>query len=196
MSIRWVYPLSWPAGRPRAEHRSASRFQVTDLKKTVRELEREIDLIGGRNVLINSNWINPDWRYGVPPCLPDPGVVVSFDRRGKDNLMHVFALDGYQTLHDNTRGVLVTIQSLRAIDRHGAFQTFETAMSAFVALPPPRDWREVLGLSYGEVTRDQIEIAFRHEAKRSHPDAGGTDQRMAELNAAREAALKAITKRG
>jgi hypothetical protein len=126
--------------------------------------------------------------------MPDPGVVVSFDRRGKNKLMHVFALDGYQTLHDNIRGVLLTLQSLRAIERHGALQMYEAAMSAFVALPPPRRWRDVLGLRNGEVTRDQIEIAFRHEAKLAHPDAGGSDQGMAELNAAREAALKAITK--
>jgi hypothetical protein len=196
MKINWVHPLNWPAGRPRTKHRNASRFQVTDVKQTMRELEREIEHTGGRNLVINSNRIEPIWGSEAPPYLPDSGVVVSFDRRSNSNLMHVvFALDQYLTLHDNIRGVLVTVRSLRAIERHGAWQMFEAAMSGFVALPPPRSWRDVLGLRNSEVTQADVEAAFRREAKRSHPDVGGTDQRMAELNAALETALKAITKK-
>jgi hypothetical protein len=196
MKTSWGYPLEWPASRPRTKDRTASRFQVTDLKQTLAELEREVRRAGGRNLVINSNWINPNWRAEAPPYLPDPGVVVSFDRRCNGMLMHVFALDQYLTVHDNIRGILVTLRSLRTIERQGALQMYEAAMSAFVALPPPAmSWRDVLKLDNGEATPDQVETAFRHEAKRSHPDAGGTDQQMAELNAAREAALKAITKR-
>jgi hypothetical protein len=194
MKINSVYPLDWPADRPRTKLRIVSKFRVTDLKQTVTELEREIKRIGGRTFAINSNWIDPNWKSEAPPYLPDPGVVVSFDRRRNDGLMHVFALDQYQTLHDNVRGVLVTLRALSAIERHGALQMFEAAMSGFVALPPPSSWRDVLGLGNGEVTEAKVDAAFRREAKRSHPDAGGTDQRMAELNAAREMALKAITK--
>jgi hypothetical protein len=190
MKINWVHPLDWPMDRPRTRHRSVSRFQVTDIKKTLDELQREIERAGGRNFVISSNWGNPNWRFDAPPHLLDPGVVVSFDRRRKK---HAFALDQYLTLHDNIRGILVTLKSLRAIERQGALQMYEAAMSAFVALPPP-SWRDVLGLGDGEVTEAEVEAAFRREAKRSHPDTGGTDQAMAELNAARETAFKAITK--
>ncbi len=39
-------------------------------------------------------------------------------------------------------------------------------------------------------TAAEIDTAYRDKAKRWHPDAGGSNEKMAELNAARSNALK------
>jgi hypothetical protein len=47
------------------------------------------------------------------------------------------------------------------------------------------DARLVLGLGQ-QFTADELQAAWKTAALKAHPDAGGTDQAMAELNAARD----------
>ncbi len=49
----------------------------------------------------------------------------------------------------------------------------------------------MIGVEEG-APRVDIERAFRNHAKKVHPDGGGNDHAMAELNAARDQALKEI----
>lgn len=70
--------------------------------------------------------------------------------------------------------------------------------------PPPRRpvkwpstvprlvYHDVLGIEPGAST-DEINRAFREKAKTEHPDAGGSNARMALLNRARERALQDVT---
>lgn len=62
--------------------------------------------------------------------------------------------------------------------------------TGFVALPAPRNWREVLGVT--EPTKDAVERAFREKARTVHPDVGGSHQAMSDLNEARAAALREL----
>ena len=57
---------------------------------------------------------------------------------------------------------------------------------AFAARPAgKRTWREVLGFKEGEKpTIHEVNSAWRRLAKSAHPDIGGTDAQMMELNAA------------
>jgi DnaJ-domain-containing protein 1 len=69
----------------------------------------------------------------------------------------------------------------------------EQAFSGFAALPPagPKPWREVLGVHgvSGEMAREVARTRYRELAAEAHPDrAGGSHERMAEINAAYEAA--------
>jgi DnaJ-class molecular chaperone len=48
-----------------------------------------------------------------------------------------------------------------------------------------RDPYQVLGLAPG-ATKEEVEAAYRAAAKAAHPDQGGTDEAMAEVNAARD----------
>lgn len=57
-----------------------------------------------------------------------------------------------------------------------------------------RQWRGVLGLGHGPVTRAQVEAAYRRLARERHPDLGGSNAAMVELNAARDAALKEVVR--
>jgi hypothetical protein len=54
--------------------------------------------------------------------------------------------------------------------------------------PRPQTCWNVLGLP-PRSTEDEIQRAWREKAKRAHPDQGGSTAAMAELNAARDAAL-------
>jgi DnaJ-domain-containing protein 1 len=66
----------------------------------------------------------------------------------------------------------------------------ELKSDGFAALPAPviRPWWAVLEVS-PTATRDAIATSYWRLARERHPDAGGSNELMAELNAARAAAL-------
>lgn len=184
------YPLAWPAGWARSNPRSGLRsgnFKV-DFDKAVRELAHEIELLGGRYPVLSSNLElrldgMPRRDKGEPA---DRGVAVYFELKGAQK---VFACDTFTSVKDNIRAIGLTIASLRAIERYGATVMLERALSAFVALPAPKSPWEILGLAAGS-SRRAIEDSWRLLAANHHPDRGGSDTRMAEINAARDEALK------
>ena len=117
----------------------------------------------------------------------DRGVCVYFQMQGKPYAM---ACDLYTTVADNLAAVAAHIEATRAITRHGVASAAET-LQAFQALPPPggRHWTDVLNLPRG-TDAEAIKSAHRKLLAGAHPDQGGSHDRMAELNAARDAALK------
>jgi hypothetical protein len=112
------------------------------------------------------------------------------------------ACDRYTSVAANLRAIGLTVEALRAIDRYGSRQMRDRAFRGFAALPADiskrNNWWDVLGLSAMRfrrpdgITRADIDTAYRSLARTRHPDAGGSQEAMAELNAARDAALKEI----
>ena len=184
-----AYPLHWPAGWPRTKNPRRSKFDVS-FEKARQELTWEIERMGGRYPVISTNI--PTRRDGYPLASAkepnDSGVAVYFERKGKQM---VFACDRWDKVKDNLRAVQKTIDAMRGIDRWGASEMMERAFSAFEALPPPRSPWTVLGLRPGAHV-DDINEAYRLQAKKAHPDAGGSTDAMAELNRARDAALRQV----
>lgn len=184
-----AYPLHWPQGWPRSVRRARSRFDVT-FDRARRELSAAIVRMGGSYPVISTNVeLRRDgmpYASGKEPA--DPGVAVYFLRDGKQM---VFACDRWDLVRDNIRAIERTIEALRGIERWGASDMMERAFSAFEALPPPRSHWTILGIRPG-AHRDDIAEAYRTKARAAHPDAGGSHSVMAELNAARDAALKEI----
>ena len=89
---------------------------------------------------------------------------------------------------DNIHAIALAIEAMRALERHGTPQLLEAAFRGFAALPAPAtavSWRDVLGDCR---TLEAAEHAYRTKAREAHPDAGGSHDDMAELNAAIEAA--------
>ena len=185
-----AYPLHWPEGWPRTKSPQRSRFDGA-FAKVRDELIREIGLLGGRYVVLSTNI--PLRRDGLPyanqPKPSDCGVAVYFERRGHQM---VFACDRWDKVEDNMRAIQRTIEAIRGIERWGASEMMERAFQAFEALPPPSTgkWWEILGVD-PKASRDEIERAFKRGAKEAHPDAGGSTERMAELNRARDEAMRA-----
>lgn len=190
-----AYPLHWPQGWPRTKYPQRSRFDVS-MADARDGLFAEIARMGGSYPVLSSNLKLrmdglPLAKQGEPD---DSGVAVYFMRKGKQM---VFACDRWDRAKDNVRAIEKTIEAMRGIERWGASDMLERAFSAFEALPAPntvrtRSWREILGFPPGAIPdKDGIELAYRSKAKRAHPDAGGSNDAMAELNEARRQALAA-----
>lgn len=189
-----AYPLSWPDGQPRHKGpRSNGRFKVGFVVAR-EELATEVDRLGGRNVVLSTNVeLRLDGKPRADRSNPsDPGVAVYMTLKGKPM---VFACDRWKDVKDNIRAISKTIEALRGIERWGSGSMMERAFDGFTALPSPQDkternWWEVLCVPY-DATIFQINEAYRRRAKDRHPDNGGSDALMAELNAARDEGLKA-----
>jgi hypothetical protein len=180
------YPLAWPEGWPRTKSRRSAAFKV-HFDKAVTELGYEIERLRGRYPILSSNVelrIDGQMRRDKL-AVADPGVAVYFELKGGQK---VFACDTYHAVRDNIRAIGMTIAALRTLERHGASQMLDRALSAFTALPPKKSCWEVLGIAPGS-SRPAIQAAYKNKALILHPDQGGPQGAMAELNIARDEAL-------
>lgn len=179
-----AYPLTWPPGKPKQGGREQSLFR-TNLGKAITNLQREVKLMSGTNLVISSNL--PLRKDGVPMAragyIGDPGVAVYFDLKKKPMC---FACDRWNKVDDNMQAIAATITALRSIERWGSGSMVEQAFTGFAALPAPEQPWQVLGVS-SHATKDEIDTAYRRLASEHHPDKGGDEQRMMRINAAREA---------
>jgi len=111
----------------------------------------------------------------------DPGVAVYWKTRtGKQQVM---AIDRYDRVADNLAAIAATLEAMRAIERHGGATILERAFTGFIALPAPKDWRATIGVSVTASLED-VRRVYRRLAKERHPDSGGSEASMAELNEA------------
>lgn len=183
-----AFPLQWPEGWPRTppHRRGGSRFGKNMGFNQIGKLQNELRLMGARNVVISSNV--PLRQDGLPYAsetkrrYDDPGVAVYFTLKGKALSM---ARDVYTTPWENIRSLILAIDAIRSIERHGGSVMMERAFAGFAAIAPPdwkKPWREVFGVQPD--WRGDITALYREKARNRHPDAGGNDNLMAELNVA------------
>lgn len=207
-----AYPLQWPMMRPRTKARKDGNFskkgdateygwrpkQAITIADAMRRLNDELARIGGRGMVLSSNLIlNRDGSPRSSQAQPnDPGVALYFTLDKKPVCM---PCDTYTRVEQNIAAIAKHIEATRAIERYGVASMSEM-FAGFAALPAPgneskRHWRDVLGVPRDLVLDGKtniIEALFRDAAKKAHPDLGGTDAMMAELNAARDEALREI----
>lgn len=188
-----AFPLHWPEGWPRTATPQSSRFDVSFASARDGLLD-ELRLFGARYPVISTDIELR--RDGLPYANQrepnDRGVAVYFEWNGKQR---VLACDRWDKIKDNMRALEKTVEALRGIDRWGASTILERSFQAFVALPPSgkKPWREVFGFGpTSKPDRTGIELQYRTLSKTRHPDAGGSEAMMAELNVARDEALKEI----
>lgn len=204
-----AYPLSWPEGWPRTSdhrrerarfHKKGSRnwadaLTVTDgVARVLTELERmgidRQDAIVSTNVRTRLDGLP---RSGEREPT-DPGAAVYWQERG--GARRVLAIDQYNRVADNLAAIAATLDALRAVERHGGARILERAFTGFTALAAPgaRDWRAVMGFAAGEIVNlDTARSRYRQLAQTLHPDKGGSNDDFARLNAAYEAAKKALS---
>jgi hypothetical protein len=126
----------------------------------------------------------------------DSGVALYWVDMGQTRCM---AIDRHDTVQQNMRALAATIQALRAIERHGGNAMLDRALTGFIASRPPitvgsrRHWRAVLDYGDGIAEMREIIRGYRLRARFAHPDRGGSDAAMAELNQARDEALLEAT---
>ena len=192
-----AYPLYWPEHRPRtpAHKRQRSRF-ATGFGQALQVVGWEIERLGGTARVISTDV--PRRRDGLPLAsakrVDDPGVAVYFTLNGRQTC---FACDRWDKVEDNIWAIAKTIEAMRGIARWGTGDMMEAAFAGFAALPPPGngvDWRRELADGIGPIsTLERAESLYRRKARTHHPDApGGSNESMARLNAAIEAARKEL----
>ena len=181
-----AYPLAWPAGWPRTAQRQSGPYR-TQLPGALKNLRDEIRLLCGdaavRTMLLSSNVT-----LGAE-APADPGVVAYFTW---DRQQISIPCDRWTRVEHNVQAIALTIEAMRAMDRHGAKHMIRAMFQGFTAIrgPGPKPWREVLGFGPAEqVTRSMVNERWKALARSAHPDAGGSEARMAEINAAKDAAL-------
>lgn len=214
-----AYPLEWPVGwkRTPSNARTNALFRKVD---TVREsrpdgssyswqrkqsltiadgVKRVLESLGrmgiGRDDIVISTNV-PVRLDGLPrgdaKRPADPGAAVYW--QPKAGAVHrCIAIDQYSYVEDNLAAIAATLEAMRAIERHGGAAILERAFTGFAALSSStsRNWWEVLEVEPA-AGRDKIEDAFRRMAKIYHPDVGGSESAMAELNEARRVALESL----
>ena len=195
-----AYPLTWPETMPRHKARETGQFRTT-LNGALNNVRDSLKLFGrdsGKDVgsvVISSNVTLGENKPS------DPGVAVWFTW---DGLQVCIPVDRYSSVEANLQAIHHIIEARRVELRHGTLALVRATFTGFAALPAPsgkRSWRDVLGLTpttYPNapriVTAETINEAFRRLSKTRHPDAGGSEEAMAELNVARAEALKEIAK--
>jgi hypothetical protein len=215
------YPLQWPVGWKRTIERDNGRFGKSEQRysgtysyrrkeeitvaqsvhRLLGELERmavpEHDVVISTNIVLRLDGL-PRSGQGEPA---DPGAAIYWRDQiavggPQDRCM---AIDRYSKVAQNIAALAATIEAMRAIERHGGAAILNRAFTGFTALPAPivagmkRPWRAVLGAMEAAVNVTWIQARYRILASEHHPDKGGTDAGMAELNQARDEALKEIT---
>jgi hypothetical protein len=194
-----AYPLAWPAGKPRTPwHKiERSRFEPGNRPQEVANVIAELGRLGARNVVVSTNLRlrNDGLPYARDRAPDDQGVAVYFDYAGGQKC---FACDRWRTIEENLRAIYKSIEAIRGLERWGSKSFVDAAFTGFSALPAPsqhakRSWRQVLGILHdGPIDRAGIDALYRNRARERHPDMGGSDDAMAELNAARAAAYEEI----
>lgn len=215
-----AYPLQWPEGWPR--HKGGREFARFETQRSSYDTQRQMsvkrradlsvaDGVGrvmatlnrmGRgpdDVVISTNVVlrldgMPRSNQGEPG---DPGVAVYWQtRKGERKVM---AIDRFTRVADNLAAVAASLEALRGIERWGGGQILDRAFSGFTALPAPgqthaRGWREVLRVEAEESSLEAVKTQYRRLSSVHHPDKGGTEAEMSELNWAWAQAQDALGK--
>lgn len=191
-----AYPLCWPEGRPRTKSRKTSAPYKVTFQQAYSDARESLRIFRAFGVIVSTDV--PLRRDGQPYAdgnPVDPGVAIYFTRGQQQYAMEC---DLYDRVHWNMRAIGIALDGMRAIERSGAQHIIDRAVSGFAQLPSgaggpvKRPWREVLNLeglvgpSFAVLAA--IEASYKALAGTRHPDAGGSHDAMAELNAAREEA--------
>lgn len=189
------YPLSWPDNIPRGSPNKPNRFK-SSLSSALKNVQHSLALFSsdsGRK--IESIVISSNCTLGVTNPK-DPGVAVWFVWDG-DQVC--FAVDRYSKVEHNLQAIHHIIEARRTELRHGGINIVKATFRGFQALPSPegirkKTWREVFGVKADrEPTRAGIETRYKQLSKSRHPDSPtGSDEKMTELNLAKQEALREI----
>lgn len=184
------WPLQWPDHIPRTRSGDREKGQFkTSYNDALQNVISSLRLFGKDSGKVISAPVlssNTDM-LGQNPT-GDPGVAVWFSW---DGLSVCIPVDRYQTARANLQAIHHVIEARRVELRHGTLHLVRASLKGFLALPSPPSahWSSVLGISR-ETTKADVEAAFKRLASVHHPDRGGSDDKMAEINRARAQALQ------
>lgn len=184
-----AYPLSWPIGWPRTPVPQRSKFGDHTAHAALTEVTKQIEMLKGKVTCVSSN-------YTLGAAPKDKGVCIYFSLKGKG---YALPCDKWDRLECNLWALAKHIESLRLQERWGVGTVERSFAGALLLLggSSERPWQDVLGFppagtAQPTVTRAAIEANYKRLAATLHPDKGGSDAAMSELNNARAQALEAV----
>lgn len=184
-----AYPLAWPAGFPRTQRRERGPFRTT-LAGALENVEKSLRLFGhDSGKPVSSVVMSSNVTLGAT-APSDPGVAVYFTWEGMQVCIPV---DRYETVAANLQAIHHVIEARRVELRHGTLSLVRASFQGFRAPPAPINWRTALGYGPGDrPSAAEVDARHRSLAKAAHPDRGGSDTTMAELNRARDDARREL----
>lgn len=188
--------------------------------QTLKLLESELTLLVGRKngytYSTDIDWVlqidvyerdlrlDGQLRAGARPQSPAVAIAIESAKTGP----LLFVCGEYLDWGDNVRAIALTLELLRAVDRYGVTKSSEQYLG-FNALPPgtPKpaakmtldEAAEFLAWTAGPLfSRERIargedlEQAFRHAARKHHPDGGGDPALFRKVTEARDLILQVV----
>ena len=155
-----------------------SQETTVDVRRTRAELVHCFDIWPGAELVSIAD----------PRDLPDERAVVVFDYIGnRVRCEH----NVKATYRSNLRDILNTIDDLRLAHYRGLGDLMMHTVSQMLALPGAAyiDPYELLGVR-SDAPIEVVEASYKALAKKAHPDAGGDDTQMRQLNEAIERVRK------
>lgn len=194
-------PLCWPAGwkRTPANEQKKGPFGavgVISISAATDRLRRELRLmrVDDEDIIVSTNLaLRLDGYPRSGQAQPrDPGAAVYWVDPWTAQ-PRAMAIDRYEKVEQNIAALAATIESMRAIERHGGAKVIERAFTGFVALPAPgaRAWHEVLDID-PLCSVDELREVYRRRRSSAHPTNGGTTEQFDAVNQAYEQGLKVL----
>lgn len=210
-----AYPLCWPENEerlPSSEVRRAKFSRKNDqgwggskpltIAQATKRLNKQISAytkpgkpwrINPDTVIISSNMVlNKDRSIRSGQRDPsDPAVAVYYVLDGDPKCI---PMDTYDRVSDNIASIAQCLADMRSLERHG-HRISSKVYNAFTALPTPDQvtkttWRDVLEY-YGH-SLEEAKTAYRKKASENHPDRGGDQEKLTQINLAWEQAQEAL----
>lgn len=182
-----AYPLTWPTRFPRAKARDTGKFKTT-LAGALKNVQSSLALFAkDSGKKLDELTISSNVTLGVNRPA-DPGVAVWFTW---DGLQVCVAVDRYASVEGNLQAIHHIIEARRVELRHGTLALVRATFQGFLALPASitRDWWMVLGVGR-DASPEQIKAAYRKKSADHHPDKGGSEAAMTEINLAYQEATR------
>lgn len=186
MKIVWRSLNEWPAHRKPTTGRAGDTFRAS-LGETMDKLDAELRRIRATDVVVEIDVSDRDLKATGEPMARasvrrTPGVVLHYkDKEGRAVTMPA---DRYRTWQANVRALALTLEALRAVDRHGATSSGEQyrGWTALPAITTPtmttdkaaRTIVSFAGANFSEsrvlASVDEARRALQHAFAKTHPD--------------------------
>jgi hypothetical protein len=188
-------PLAWPDGFPRTKHAQESKFGKHTVHQAIEEVIRQLELLRAESCTLTANAF-------IRSSPADKGAAVYFklqvgwDGKSCKPILrsYVIPCDKWNKLEHNFWAIAKHIEAMRGQQRWGC-GNLERDFAGYAALPEKTSafgpWHEVLGVPEN-ASPDTVKEAYRAKAKLWHPDAGGSEEKMAALNKAYDEANKSV----
>lgn len=201
MNVTFRPLVVWPGQSTLNRNRRTTPFQAP-IAATWHLLEREVELVGGREIVVqlavDETQIRLDGRPRAGAQPRHPGVIVSFDSRYGPLQ---YATDVFTDWHANLRAIALGLEALRKVDRYGISKRGEQ-YTGWKALPTGNGQRPFTSLeeaaafiggyagcstaSLLDADSSILQIAYRRAARELHPDTGGDAALFARLQDAKQ----------